>query len=121
MALAMTRQRLGRNDRHVRHVQLRVSADAPRHRLAFNVEEALRLCSLPGEDEGRVYYFRHLYVSGLPENGDRRAWLGAFQRALGELARRAVHGTDGAARTADAVFFLNEQEACESLLALISQ
>ncbi len=119
MALAMAGQRLARNDRHVRRAQLRMSADAPRHRLVFNIEEALRLCSLPGENEGRAYYFRYLYLNGLPENGDRRAWLEAFQCALLELARRAVHGVHGAARTADAVFFLHEQEARETLLALI--
>jgi hypothetical protein len=115
----LTRQQLGRNDRHVRHARLCIGATAPRHRLAFNVEEALRLCSLPGENEGRVYYFRRLHVGGLPEDGDRRAWLEGFQGALLEPARRAVHGTEGAAPTADAVFFLNEQEACESLLVLI--
>jgi hypothetical protein len=115
----MAGQTLGRSDRHVRRARLRIGTGAPRHRLAFNVEETLRLCALPGENEGRVYYFRHLHVGGLPEDGDRRVWLDAFQHGLLELARSAVHGTDGAARTADAIFFLNEQEACESLLALI--
>lgn len=121
MGLAMPGQLLGRNDRHVRRARLCVGPQAPRHRLAFNIEEALRLCWLPGENEGRTYYFCHLYVGDLPEDGDRRAWLDAFQSALFELARRAVHGLDGAARTADAVFFANEQEACETLLALILQ
>lgn len=119
MALAMAGQPLARNDRHVRRARLRIGASAPRHRLVFNIEEALRLCSLPSENEGRVYCFRYLHVGGLPANGDRRAWLDELQRALLELARRAVHGADDAARAADAVFFLNEQEACESLLALI--
>jgi hypothetical protein len=119
MALAMAGQPVARDDRRVRRVQLRVSAGAPRRRLVFNLEEALRLCWLPGEDEGRVYYFRYLSVGGLPENGGRRAWPDAFQRALLVLARRAVHGADGGARTADAVFFLSEQEACQSLLAMI--
>ena len=117
--MAMAGQQLGRNDRHVLRARLSIGADAPRHRVAFNIEEALRLCSLPGENEGRAYYFRHLHVRGLPEDGDRRAWLDAFQHALLELARNAVHGADGAARTAEAVFFANEQEACESLLAMI--
>lgn len=113
MALAMAGQPLARNDRHVRRARLRIGASAPRHRLVFNIEEALRLCSLPSENEGRVYCFRYLHVGGLPANGDRRAWLDELQRALLELARRAVHGADDAARAADAVFFLNEQEACE--------
>jgi hypothetical protein len=119
VVMALMRQRLGRNDRHVRHARLCIDAGAPRHKLAFNIEEALRLCSLPGENEGRVYFFRRLFIGGLPEDGDRRAWLEVFQRALLEPAGRAVHGMDGAAPAANAVFFLNEQQACESLLVLI--
>jgi hypothetical protein len=105
----------------VRRARLRVDNGAPRHRLAFNVEEALRLCALPGEEEGRVYYFRRLFIAALPEDGDRRGWLDAFQRGLLELARNAVHGSEGRAPGADAVFFRNDPEACASLLALIVQ
>ena len=39
-----------RHDRHVRRARLCVSPGAPRHRLAFTIEEALRLASLPGEE-----------------------------------------------------------------------
>jgi hypothetical protein len=119
--LTTPRQPLGRSDRHVLRARLRVGSGAPRHRLAFNIEEALRLCALPGEEEGRVYYFRRLFIGALPEDGDRRAWLDAFQRGLLELARNAVHGSEGRAPGADAVFFRNEPEACESLLARIVQ
>jgi hypothetical protein len=119
--MAVTGRQRSRDDRHVRHAQIRSSANAPRHRLAFNIEEALRLCSLPGESEGRAYYFRHLRVSGLPDNGDRRIWLDAFQCALTELAQRAVHAKDTVAAAADAVFFRSEEEACETLLHLISR
>src|SRR5271168_2123122 len=119
MALAVDGHRLARDDRHVLRGRMRVDAEAPRHRLAFNVEEALRLCSLPGEYQGRTYYFRRLRIDGLPEDGDRDAWLGAFQCALAAAAASAVHGAEGAARSADAVFFRSEQEACECLLWLI--
>ena len=71
---------------------------------------------------GRSYYFRHLQVTDVPEDGDRHAWLEAFQRAfLLELARSAVYGKEPAARQADAVYFFNELEACESLLSLIAK
>ena len=96
-----------------------VGDSAPVHRLAFITEESLRLCSLPGEQEGRVYYFRRLHIIGLPENGDRRCWLDSFQDALGTQAASSVHGAHPAAHHAAAVFFHNEQEACELLLAAI--
>jgi hypothetical protein len=110
---------LSRNDRHVLHARLRVNAGAPRHKLQFNVEEALRLCSLPGENEGRVYYFRRLYLDGLPQDGDRQVWQDAFQRALLDLARGAIYGKHGDAQSAESVYFHSRQEACETLLALI--
>jgi hypothetical protein len=108
-----------RYDRHVRRTRMCISAGAPRHRLAFAVEEALRLASLPGEDEGRYYYFRHLRVTGLPMSGDRARWLEIFQRALIEQASQAVHGSDARAASAAAVFFRGEVEALEILLRRI--
>ena len=108
-----------RYDRHVRRTRMCISGGAPRHRLAFAVEEALRLASLPGEDEGRYYYFRHLRVTGLPMSGDRARWLEIFQRALIEQAAQAVHGSDARAASAPAVFFRGEVEALEILLRRI--
>jgi hypothetical protein len=121
MTLAAAERQLGRTDRYVRRGRLRIGPGAPRHRLAFAVEEALRLCALPGENEGRLYYFRRLFIVGLPENGDRRTWLDAFQHGLTELARGAVHGADPVAESANAVFFRNETEACEALLARVAR
>jgi hypothetical protein len=108
-----------RYDRHVRRARMCISAGAPQHRLAFAVEEALRLASLPGEDEGRYYYFKHLRVTGLPMSGDRARWLEIFQRALIEQASQAVHGSDARAASAPAVFFRGEVEALEILLRRI--
>src|SRR5271165_982520 len=105
-----------RHDRHVRRARLSVSAGASQHRLAFTVEEALRLASLPGENEGRSYYFRRLRITGLPSSGDRAVWLDKFQRALTSEAMQAVHGGDPCAGFAQAVFFRSEQEPLEILL-----
>jgi hypothetical protein len=105
-----------RNSRRVRRAQLRAPATAPRHRLASCIEEALRLAVLPGESEGRVYYFRRIRIAGLPADGDRRAWLNLFQRTLTEAAATAIHGADRRAEAAAAVFFLSRQEALEVLL-----
>src|SRR6185437_156044 len=108
----MHRATLARDDRNVRNCRLTVGPAAHLHRLVFTIEEALRLCSLPGESEGRVYYFRRLHVTGLPENGDRRAWLDGCQSALAALARHAVHGRSAEAGRAEAVYFRSEHEAC---------
>jgi hypothetical protein len=107
---------LDRYGRHVRRARLSIAPDAPARTLAFTVEEALRLASLPGENEGRCYYFRRLRVRGLPADGDRAAWLGQFQRALAEQAAEAVHAADPRAESAAAVYFHGEQEALEILL-----
>jgi hypothetical protein len=105
-----------RYDRHVRRARLSVNPGAPPHRLSFMTEEALRLSSLPGENEGRVYYFRSLRVTGLPASGARELWLGQFQRALTQQAMQAVHGADPRAGFARSVFFRSEEEALETLL-----
>lgn len=105
-----------RYDRHVRRARLSVSPGAPVHRLASTVEEAMRLASLPGENEGRSYYFRRLRVTGLPASGLREAWLDKFQRALDDSAAQAVHGADPRAAFAPSVFFHSEEEANEILL-----
>jgi hypothetical protein len=105
-----------RHDRYVRRARLRVSAGAPRHRLAFAMEEALRLLSLPGEDQGRTYYFRYVRIAGLPPGGDRGGWLKKFQEALEQQARQAVYAAAPWASQAEVVFFHSEQEALEILL-----
>lgn len=110
----------GRHDRKVRQCRLRVAENAPVSRLRMMTEEALRLCSLPGEAEGRVYYFRRVHIAGLPVNGDRRSWLEKFEAALRNLARNAVHGAQPDAHYRDAVFFRNAQEAFEVLLTAAS-
>src|SRR5262249_4272867 len=105
-----------RYDRHVRRATLCVDRGASRHRLACTMEEALRLTSLPGENEGRSYYFRFLRITGLPSGGDRRIWLEKFQRSLREKAEHAIHGGEPRAESAPAVFFRSELEALEILL-----
>jgi hypothetical protein len=115
-----SRRQLGRYDRHVRRGRLSLGAGAPSRKLTLAAEESLRLSQLPGEDQGRVYYFRRVHVRELPEDGDRRAWLNAFQAALREQASKAVHGSDPCASAADAVFFHSEQQACEMLLVTIA-
>src|SRR5436309_16017325 len=111
---------IGRTDRYVRRARLSLGADASERKLALATEEALRLCSLPGEEEGLVYYFRRLHVRGLPEDGDRGAWLRCFQSALQEQAAQTVHGSEAQAGASDAMFFHSQSEECEVLLAKVA-
>ncbi len=105
-----------RSDRYVRRAQLLVAPGDPVRRLAFTVEEALRLATLPGESEGRSYYFRTIRLTGLPSGGDRSVWLDRFQQVLRQHAIHAVHGADPGAALAESVYFRSDEEALEILL-----
>jgi hypothetical protein len=107
---------LDRSDRHVRRSYVRIGDRASRHRVAYWIEEGLRLASLPGEDEGRVYYFRCVSLSAVPANASRKLWMDRLEQTLGTLAAQAVHGSDPRASSANAVYFHNYQEALETLL-----
>jgi hypothetical protein len=107
---------LGRKDRHVRRSYVRIGAQVSRHRVAYALEEALRLVDLPGEDEGRVYHFRRLSVHSIPADASRTVWIDELQKSLSTLAQRAVHGASPLSYTSDAVYFDNEDEALEAIL-----
>ena len=106
----------GRLDRHVRRSVLRVGEGVSRHRIAYSIEEALRLAALPGEEEGRIYCFRCVSFSGVPAEANRRVWTEQIQQVLGTLAAQAVHAGDPGAGAANAVYFNNHEEALETLL-----
>ncbi len=106
----------GRLDRYVRRSYLRVGEGASRHRIAYALEEALRLATLPGEEEGRIYCFRTVSLSGVPAEANRRVWMEQVQQVLGNLATQAVHGTDPNAGAANVVYFNNIEEALGTLL-----
>jgi hypothetical protein len=106
----------GRLDRHVRRSFLRIDEGVSRHRIAYSLEEALRLAVLPGEQEGRVYCFRRVSLAGIPGDANRRVWMEQVQQVLGALAAEAVHAGDPHASAANAVYFNNIEEALETLL-----
>jgi hypothetical protein len=106
----------GRLDRHVRRSVLRINEGDSRDRLAFSIQESLRLAHLPGEDEGRVYCFRRVAISGIAADSNRRIWMEAVQNVLSGLASQAVHASDPRADSCNAVFFHNREEALEFLL-----
>ncbi|MGB8908520.1 MAG: hypothetical protein WCC84_07195 [Candidatus Cybelea sp.] len=89
---------------------------ATHHRVTFSLSEALRLTNLPGEDQGRVYYFRRVLLGGVPADGNRNVWLARMRQVLMELAGAAVHGAGARAGEAEAIFFYNHEEGLEALL-----
>jgi hypothetical protein len=95
---------------------VRIGDRSSRHRVAHLLEEGLRLVDLPGEAEGRLYYFRRVSLSEMPANLSRTLWMDRLGQALGTLAAQAVHGNDPRARSADAVYFHSHQDALEALL-----
>lgn len=117
MASWFPAQQLQREDRYVHWCQVRGGGQTSRARLVFSIEEALRLVSLPGENEGRVYYFRQVKIGNVSTRAGRQEWIDALQATLDELGSHAIHGDDPQAAAADAVFFRNHQEALEVVLA----
>lgn len=109
-------QPLSRSDRHVRRASLRLPTGVSERRATFVVEEALRLMALPGEEQGRTYYFRRVALRGLVVTAPPGEWVDRAQSTMHALAVRALHGADVRAADADAVFFYNQEEALEWLL-----
>jgi hypothetical protein len=112
-------QPLERGDRSVERLHLRLPAGESQSRVSFVLEEALRLTVLPGEEQGRTYYFRRVAFQNLPLAAPRSLWMDTCQKSLGTLAERAIHGRDARAAEADSVFFLTQQEALEWFLGCL--
>jgi hypothetical protein len=108
---------LGRNDRLVKHGVLRIPESGMAHGARVALEDSLRLSHLPGEEEGRAYFFRRVVLRGLTVHSSRREWLERCEAVLMGWAQRAVHGADVRAGSADAVYFDSQQQAFEWQLA----
>lgn len=106
----------GRLDRHVCKTYLRLGPETSRHRVAFSLEEALRLCTLHREEEGRVYCFRRVSLGGVEADANRRVWIHAMGRLMDEMAAQALHGSHPFAGASNAIYFNSREEALESLL-----
>lgn len=106
------------SDRSTRRVQ-RLHLVTPDRSLAFRaqnlVNEALRLCSLPGEEQGRVYFFRRLRLPPLGSGADAAEWVRSATGCLLAASERAVHGLEPRARAASAVYFHDLHEAERTL------
>src|ERR1035437_2046429 len=107
---------LDRLDRYVARSYVRLIEGASRARIAYSLEEALRLANLPGEVEGRIYCFRRVSLSGIAATANRRVWTEQVQQVLAAVAAQAIHGADPHAGASNAIFFNNLEEALEMLL-----
>jgi hypothetical protein len=110
-----TRQ-LDRLDRNVLHSHVRLGEGVSRYRVESSLEEALRMAELPGEREGRVYFFRRVALNGVTGETNRRVWMERMQQALGSLAAGAVHGSDERAARSNGVYFDSREQALETVL-----
>src|SRR5258707_10530600 len=99
---------LERGDRSVERLHLRLPAGESQSRVSFVLEEALRLAVLPGEEQGRTYYFRRVGFQKLPLAAPRSLWMDTCQKSLRTLAEPAIHAREARAAGADAVFFLTQ-------------
>lgn len=106
-----------RGARHVKRLRLRLPDSTGRSTAQMLVEEVLRLTSLPGEDQGRVYFFRRLRLPPMDRRQPASDWIARGSRHLLTLGREAVAVSDPRSAAADAVFFGSAHEARRLLLA----
>lgn len=93
-----------------------MSPGVSQHRVSYSLEEALRLARLPGEEEGRIYCFRRVSLTGIQAKATRSIWMGHVQQTLTALSRKSIHGSIPNASAADAIYFNSLEEALEMLL-----
>jgi hypothetical protein len=109
-------QSMDRSARVVDRLRVRSRDATVRSRVQMLVEEALRQTSLPGEDQGRVYFFRRLRLPALDVRElSTHAWIGRCSAHLVEMSRHAAYAAEPRAATADAVFFNSIHEPWKQL------
>src|SRR5215467_3800528 len=109
------------NDRRIRKLSLKVSDSAHVHGTANRIEEALRLVSLPGENEGKNYYFRHLSLGKIRCGEDVTLLALRLQKEFLCLMSQAVHGEDSRAPASSAVYFHSTIEPLRYALRRIAR
>ncbi len=109
-----------RSARYVQRLALRTPDASLQTRVRFHVEEALRLVALPGENEGRLYFFRSLrfpvFHPGLRESD----WVANCQALLLLQAQSACWTGSAGSAAAHAVYFHDAEEPFELLLQIVA-
>lgn len=103
--------------RFVARVHMRVPEPGMRSHLESMIEDALRTTTLPGEEQGRVYFFRTLRLPPVPERAVSMEWVRQCSRHLLEVSQTAKYGCDDNAGQAAAVYFNEADEPQRHLLS----
>jgi hypothetical protein len=107
--------------RRIRKLSLKVSDSAHVYGAATRIEEAFRLVSLPGENEGRHYYFRSLNLGKFRKGEDVTLLTLRLQREFERLMSQAVHAEDPRAPVSSAVYFQSQIEPLRYALSRIAR
>ena len=107
---------MDRSARLVHRLRLRTGDTGFCSRVQTLVEEALRLTTLPGEDQGRIYLFRRLRLPALDVRDlSSTNWVSRCATHLLAMSGEAAHAEDPRAASADAVFFNSIEEPWRQL------
>src|SRR5436309_9589613 len=93
------------NDRRIRKLRLKVDHSSRVHRGAALIEEALRLATVPGENQGRSYYFRHLDLGAIRPTENIIQVTARLEAEFQRLVAQAVPVEDPQAAASIAVYF----------------
>src|SRR3954469_26070903 len=99
-----------RGARHIARLRLRAPDGCERPRAQMLVEEVLRLTTLPGEDQGRIYCIRRLRLPPLDPADAAPGWQRRCATHLLTIADQAVRAVDAGSERADTVFFADAHE-----------
>lgn len=103
--------------RHVLRLRMRLPDSALRLRVESMVEEALRLTTLPGEDQGRIYFFRQLELPIFDVRSSPQQWVARCSQQLLAISHTAHYAGDHGSAFAPAVYFHDQHEPRRLLLA----
>jgi hypothetical protein len=112
---------LAANDRRIRKLSLKVSDSSHVYGTANRIEEAFRLVSLPGENEGRNYYFRYLNLGKIRRGENVTLLTLRLQKEFLRLMAQAVHAEDPRAPVSPAVYFQSSIEPLRYALQRIAR
>ena len=109
------------NDRRIRKLRLKVDHSSRVHRGSALIEEALRLATVPGENQGRSYHFRYLNLGAIKLTENIIQVTARLEMEFQRLVSQAVHVEDPQAATSVAVYFRSPLEPVRYVLARIAR
>ena len=108
-------------DRRIRKLRLRVDHSSRVHRGSALIEEALRLATVPGENQGRSYHFRYLNLGAIRPTENIIQVTARLETEFQRLVSQAVHVEDPQAENSVAVYFRSPLEPVRYVLARIAR